>query len=276
MNNLLKRTLAGLVFLVVMVFGTIWNRTLFGALFLIILYTALREFYTMTLGQRYSIQQKIGLLTAITAFLLIAASQFFGWEARLILLALFPLLLIPVSCIFFPEREGYSDVALIYAGLGYIALPICLSPLLVMDGPVFDGWKLLPLFIIIWVSDVGAYCVGSILGQKAGARKLAPEISPNKSWWGFWGGLVFSVVVALVMWRLGWLPYSWIHSVMLGIVICLGGVCGDLFESEWKRCCRVKDSGNSIPGHGGMLDRFDSSLIGIPLGVIYLLAFGLI
>ena len=84
MNNLLKRTLAGLVFLVVMVFGTIWDRTLFGALFLIILYTALREFYTMTLGQRYSIQQKIGLLTAITAFILITASQFFGWEARLI------------------------------------------------------------------------------------------------------------------------------------------------------------------------------------------------
>ena len=75
MNNLLKRTLAGLVFLVVMVFGTIWDRTLFGALFLIILYVALREFYTMTLGQRYYMQQKIGMLTAVAAFILTAASR---------------------------------------------------------------------------------------------------------------------------------------------------------------------------------------------------------
>ncbi len=276
MNNLLKRTLAGLVFLVVMVFGMIWDRTLFGALFLIILYTALREFYTMTLGQRYYMQQKIGILTAVAAFILIAAARFFGWDARLLLLVLFPLLLIPVSCIFFPEREGFSDVGLIYAGLGYIALPVCLSPLLVMDGLVFDGWRLLPLFIIIWVSDVGAYCIGSVLGRKPGAKKLAPEISPKKSWWGFWGGLVFSAAVSIAMWKLGWLPYSWIHSAMLGIVICLGGVCGDLFESEWKRNCGVKDSGNCIPGHGGMLDRFDSSLVGIPLGVVYLAAFGLL
>lgn len=276
MNNLVKRTLTGLVFLVVMVFGTIWDRTVFGALFLIILYSALREFYTITLGQRYHIQQKLGLLTAVTAFILVAAVQFFGWESRLILLALFPLLLIPVSCIFFPEREGFSDVALIYAGLGYIAVPVCLSPMFVMDGPVFDGWRLLTLFVIIWTSDVGAYCIGSLLGQKSGARKLAPEISPKKSWCGFWGGLSFSIAAALVMWRLGWLPYSLLHSAALGVVICLGGVCGDLFESQWKRSCGVKDSGDSIPGHGGMLDRFDSSLIGIPLGIIYLAAFGLL
>ena len=276
MNNFIQRTVTGIVFLVVMVFGTIWDRTLFGALFLIVLYVALREFYTISLGQRYVLQQKIGLLSAITAFIITAGVRLYGLAPGYLALIPLPLLLIPVSCIFFREREGFGDVALIYAGLGYVALPICLAPLLVMDGDVFDGWRLLPLFIIIWVSDVGAYCTGTLLGQKEGARKLAPEISPKKSWWGFWGGLAFSAAASLVLCRLGWLPYGWIHSIALGLVVCLWGVCGDLFESEWKRSCGVKDSGTAIPGHGGMLDRFDSSLVGIPLGVMYLVIFGLI
>ncbi len=276
MSNLIRRTLAGIVFLVVMVFGLIWDRTLFGALFLVILYVALREFYTISLGQRYVLQQKIGLLAAVASFALVAGVRFYGVDAHYLVLLLLPMLLIPLSCIFFPEREGFGDVALVYGGLGYIALPICLSPFIVMDGDVFDGWLLLSLFIIIWISDVGAYCVGTLLGQKPGSRKLAPEISPKKSWWGFWGGLAFSLIASIVLCRLGWLPYSLPHCIALGAVTCLGGVCGDLFESEWKRSCNVKDSGTAIPGHGGMLDRFDSSLVGIPLAVTYLALSGLL
>ncbi len=276
MKNLISRTLSGIIFLVVMVFGVIWDRTLFGALFLLILYVALREFYTISLGQRYVIQQKIGLLTAVAAFVLVAGVEFFALDPRYLTLLLLPLMLLPLSCIFFPEREGFADVAIVYGGLGYIALPICLAPLLVMDGEVFDGWLLLSLFIIIWASDIGAYCIGTLLGQKPDSRKLAPEISPKKSWWGLGGGVFFSLIAAFVLGFLGWLPYSWLHLFMLGTVVCLGGVCGDLFESEWKRSCKVKDSGTAIPGHGGMLDRFDSSLVGIPLGVVYLALFSLI
>lgn len=276
MKNLISRTITGIIFLAVMVFGIIWDRTLFGALFLLILYVALREFYTISLGQRYALQQKIGLFTAVAAFVLVAGYRFFGLDPHWLTLLLLPMMLLPLSCIFFPEREGFGDVAIVYGGLGYIALPICLAPFIVMDGPVFDGWLLLSLFIIIWTSDVGAYCVGTLLGQRPGAHKLAPEISPKKSWWGLGGGVFFSLIVAFVLGSLGWLPYAWYHCLALGAVVCLGGVCGDLYESQWKRSCNVKDSGKAIPGHGGMLDRFDSSLVGIPLGVIYLVIFGLL
>ncbi|MBQ6243183.1 MAG: phosphatidate cytidylyltransferase [Bacteroidales bacterium] len=270
MSNFWTRTLAGAVFLVVMVFGLIWDRTLFGALFAVVLWIALQEFYRMALGTRFLFQQKLGLVAGAAAFLLVASHCFYGWDLRWLVLALIPLLLIPVTAIFLPSREGFGDLTYIYAGLLYIALPISLSPLIVMDGEVFDGWLLLSLFILIWVSDVGAYCVGSLFGRRPDARKLAPSISPNKSWWGFWGGLGFCVAAAVGLHYLTWLPYGLVHCIVVGLIIAVGGTCGDLFESMWKRHFGVKDSGRCIPGHGGMLDRFDSSLVAIPMACIYL------
>ncbi|NLZ19983.1 MAG: phosphatidate cytidylyltransferase [Bacteroidales bacterium] len=175
-----------------------------------------------------------------------------------------------MSCLLLPSRDGFNDITFLYTGLLYIALPITLSPIVVMDGEVFDGWMLLSFFIIIWLSDVGAYCFGTAFGQKPESRKLAPSISPKKSWWGFWSGLVFGIGTAVGLHYLGWLPYGLGHCIALGAIVSAGGVCGDLFESMWKRQFGVKDSGRCIPGHGGMLDRFDSSLVAIPMAYVYL------
>lgn len=276
MSNFWVRTLTGIAFLAVMVFGLIWDRGIFACLFVTILVVALHEFYAMALNKRFRFQQFLGQLAGALAFLAVAWHCFYGWDLRWLVLALIPLLLIPFSAPFLPSHDDFGDLAIIYAGLLYIALPISLSPLLMMDGEVFDGWFLLSLFIMIWCSDVGAYCIGTAFGQRPGARRLAPSISPKKSWWGVWGGLAFCVGAAIGLHYLTWLPFPLIHCIALGFIVGVGGICGDLFESMWKRHFGVKDSGKCIPGHGGMLDRFDSSLVAIPLACVYLSLFGLL
>jgi len=276
MNNFVKRTLSSVVIFVVTVFGVIWDRTLFGALFLFVLLMALKEFYAITLGEKYKFQQKLGIITGLSAFIVVAGYYFYGWDLRWLALVLAELLLIPVSAVLFSSYDEFESFGSIFAGLLYIALPVALSPMMVMDGEVFDGWLLLSFFIIIWVSDVGAYCLGTLFGQGPDSKRLAPKISPKKSWVGFWSGMAFSVAAAFGLHFLTWLPFSIWHCIALGVIINLGGVCGDLFESMWKRRFGVKDSGNIIPGHGGMLDRIDSMLIAVPLGAAYLAIFNLL
>lgn len=276
MKALIKRTISGIVFLVVMSLGIIWSRESFGLLFMVVTYFSIKELYSMALGRRFVIQQYLGLFAALVIFGAVADWRLYGDTPHLFVWGILLLLLIPVSGVFFREREGFSDIGVIYTGLLYICLPVCLLTLLVMDGPVYDGYLLLSFFIIIWASDVGAYCLGSLLGQRPGAWRLAPEISPKKSWWGVLGGVLLSIGAACVLCRLTWIPFGYLHGIALALVLSLGGVCGDLFESEWKRNFGVKDSGKIIPGHGGMLDRFDSSFVGLPLAVVYLLIFSLI
>ena len=277
----MTRTIAGAVFLAVMVFGIIWDRLIFTGLFLVILWFALSEFYNISLKGSFTLQRKMGLVAAALAFLTVASIEFWpGMDASLAKIAISALLgiliLIPVSCIFRQNEGDHGNLSYIYAGLLYIALPIALVPKLMMDGEVYDGWMLLSFFIIIWTSDVGAYCIGTAFGQKPDSKKLAPKISPKKSWWGFWGAVVLGTGAAVGLHYLTWLPFGLVHCIAAGIIISVGGVCGDLVESMWKRHFDVKDSGNAIPGHGGMLDRFDSSLVAIPLACVYLSLFGLI
>ncbi len=135
----------------------------------------------------------------------------------------------------------------------------------------FSGKLLLCIYVMIWSSDVGAYCTGSLLGQKAGSRKLAPNISPNKSWAGFWGGLAFTVAASLILHYFGMLSFPAMHCLIIAVIVHCAGVCGDLAESKFKRRCGVKDSGTLIPGHGGLLDRLDSSMAAIPAAFLYML-----
>lgn len=155
----------------------------------------------------------------------------------------------------------------------YIALPFSTINLLAFQtvGGEQQYNALLPLsiFVFLWVNDSGAYCVGSLLGR----HKLFPRVSPGKSWEGSVGGGLLVLVAAAII---GWLTGGETHSLSipvwmgLGLVVVVFGTLGDLVESLFKRTLGVKDSGNILPGHGGMLDRFDSSLMAIPAAVIYL------
>ena len=130
----------------------------------------------------------------------------------------------------------------------------------------------LSVFVFLWINDTGAYCCGSLLGR----HKLFPRISPGKSWEGSVGGGVFVVAAAIGVWYLTeqygindlqLTMYEWIG---LGLTVVVFGTWGDLVESLFKRTLGIKDSGSILPGHGGMLDRFDSSLLAIPAAVVYL------
>ena len=173
MSNLVKRTLVGIVFLAVMVFGIIWDRMIFGCLFLVILYFCLKEYYDVSLGGRFRLGSKLGILAGASAFVAVACVRFWEMSQALLLVPLGLLLLIPVANVLFGDKDNYSDVETVYGGLLYIALPISLSPFLVMDGFVFDGWLLLSLFILVWASDVGAYCIGTLLGGSPSAYGTA-------------------------------------------------------------------------------------------------------
>lgn len=158
----------------------------------------------------------------------------------------------------------------------YVALPFSLLSVLAFRSTHYDilyTWVTpLSVFVFLWINDTGAYICGSLLGK----HKLFPRISPGKSWEGSIGGFIFVAAVAVLIWHLtgqyGYNDlqlnvYQWIG---LGLVVAVFGTWGDLVESLFKRTLGIKDSGNILPGHGGMLDRFDSSLLAIPAAVIYL------
>lgn len=281
MNNLAKRTIFGALFVVVMTFCIVFDRITYFCLFWMIMLYGMREFFNISIGESMKLQRGLAIICALAGFLAVYCLECFP-KVPATLVSVFVsccfllLLFIPVSCIFRQNHEDHGNLAHIYAALLYIALPIALSPKLVMDCEIYDGWMLLSLFIIIWMSDVGAYCIGTAFGQKPDSKKLAPSISPKKSWWGFWGAVVFGTAAAVGLHYLTWLPFTLGHCIAVGAIVSVGAVCGDLVESMWKRYFHVKDSGNAIPGHGGVLDRFDSSLIAIPLASIYLSLFGLI
>ena len=161
----------------------------------------------------------------------------------------------------------------------YIALPLSMVNVLafreVMDGVVYVYLLPLSIFIFLWTNDTGAYLSGSLFGK----HKLFPRVSPGKSWEGsIGGGLLVLVVAAIVGWyetsnaaqSASVVVLSIPQWMGLGLVVVFFGTWGDLVESLFKRTIGIKDSGNILPGHGGMLDRFDSSLMAIPAAVIYL------
>lgn len=276
MSNLLKRSISGFLFLVIMV-GGLMSRYCFLAIMLVIMFGASREFIRLTGGERKAVLQqylaKLAGAVLLGACFLVCAC---GIDTAWLSLALIPVLLIPLSFIFSGNIAEIDNLHPIYSSLLYICLPVALSPFLVFKAGEYDGTLLLSIFILIWMSDVGAYCIGSLLGQREGARRMSPKISPKKSWWGFWGSIIVSAASSVAVHFLILKDIHILHCIALGVLVPLCCVCGDLVESMWKRHYGVKDSGNAIPGHGGFLDRFDSSLIAIPFAAFYLFLTGII
>lgn len=276
MNNLVKRTVFGILYVAVLVTSLVIYTPMFPALVIIATYLMMSEFFAMSMGENYIFAQKMAILAAVCLFATFWCHFAFGLSVRWMQVSFLPLLIAMASVLFDKDRENLHLFAYVLTGLLYAGIPAALLPVIVFKDGEFSGWLLLCFFIIIWSSDVGAYCLGSLFGQRPGAKKLAPSISPKKSWIGVWSGLAFAIGAAFALNALGWIDFGIVHTIAFGLVVSAAGVVGDLFESVWKRYFHVKDSGNAIPGHGGMLDRFDSSLFAIPAGTLYLAIFNLL
>ena len=275
MNNTVKRSLSGILFLAIVLGGLLINKYLYAALFSFMTAGMLWEFFQMTMGDRYHKSQILATAAGVILFVMafLVYSQLI--PMRFICLGIIPVLGIMITSLYVHEKTDFRLFSNIYAGLFYIAIPLVLSNLIVFDKEgSFSGLLMVCFFCIIWASDVGAYCFGLLFGKDG--RKLFPSVSPKKSWAGFWGGLLCAVLAALILRLTGLFTFPYLHCIVLAVLMDVAGVYGDLFESQWKRVCEVKDSGDIIPGHGGLLDRFDSTLFAIPAGAVYLVLVGLL
>lgn len=181
-----------------------------------------------------------------------------------------------ISGLYTKSSDSVNDWAYTMLSQMYIALPLSTINVIAFRQAA-DGlnyyYYLLPLsiFIFLWTNDTGAYCTGSLFGK----HKLFPRISPAKSWEGSIGGGILVLIVASVIYYIesqgeNLSGLNLIEWLGLGLVVVVFGTLGDLVESLLKRTLGIKDSGNILPGHGGILDRFDSSLMAIPASVVYL------
>ena len=271
MNNFIKRTISGIGFAAIMLAALLTNKYIFGAVMLFALVVMMREFLKMTCGKNYWFSQILSILAGATLFTLIYLFKGFNFPGRLVILAFVPVFVLMINSLYVKDKSRFDKFSNLYTALMYIAVPWSLLNFAVFNAEGdFSGILLLCFFAIIWGTDVGAYLFGITLGQKYG-KKLFPSISPKKSWIGFWGGLFTAVLVAVGLHYLGIFTFDLKHCICMALILSVTGVYGDLIESQWKRHYEVKDSGTIIPGHGGLLDRFDSALIAIPIGIIYLI-----
>ena len=280
MKNLMVRTLSGLVLVAVFVGAVLGSQWSFGALLLLILVGGQTEFYKLARETGLSPQRWMGLAVGVLLFALnfIVFRQFslsVTDEAggAVLYLLLYIGLLLPTLFVCELFRRSATPLANLGAtllGVLYVAVPLSLLlyvPVLAGDG-VWRPETVLCYIFIIWANDVFAYLVGMTFGR----HRLCERLSPKKSWEGFFGGLAGAVATGLAA------AYAldanyWVWGG-LALVASLSGVAGDLVESMFKREAGVKDSGQVIPGHGGVLDRFDALLLSAPYVFLYLLLVG--
>jgi len=275
MKELAIRTLVGAAYLVVMVGCILFCKWAYFALFLFVMIQIMVEFQRMNMGKEFCPAQVLCILTGASVFTLYFCHLAVGLPARFISLAFVPLFIMMTCTLFAEDKTNYKLNSILFTSILYVALPFTIATRLVFNQGVFHGDILLCFFAMIWLSDTGAYIFGMLLGQKYGP-KLCPSISPHKSWIGVGGGLLFTIGAAIAMQSMGFLPYSIGHCIALAVIVDVTGVLGDLFESQWKRINGLKDSGNIMPGHGGLFDRFDSAMMALPMAVVYMLCFNLL
>ena len=269
MNALFKRTLTGAGYAVVLIAGMVIHPVIFAIVYLTLMVMALIEYYRMVELAGSSPQKMNGIATGVTFFVALFGFAYGIWPLFTALLAVVLLFSTFVIELYRCQQKPLSNIAYTLMGFFYIGIPMGLLNLLVFRGLTgkseFHPWILLGITLTIWVYDSGAYLFGTALGK----HRLFERISPRKSWEGVIGGGMVAILWGVVNARL-FPSVSLLNWIALSIIIVIFGTFGDLIESMLKRSFNIKDSGNFLPGHGGILDRLDSFLFAIPFVVAWL------
>ena len=169
-----------------------------------------------------------------------------------------------VSTLFRPTKNALQLIGGLLMSLTYIFIPLALTIPIGLQSGTYEYKTLYGILILVWASDSWAYVFGRLLGK----RKLFERLSPNKTWEGFWGSAILTPISGYVLSLTGF-GLSTFEWMILGVLTVFIATSGDLFQSMLKRAANIKDSGNILPGHGGILDRFDSILFCFPAYYIY-------
>lgn len=277
LKNLIVRAITGVFFVTAMVLGILHPHALI-ALFALITGLSIWEYTGLVNNIKgVKVNRFISTIIGVYFFLAVAGLRLTPVEGFVVFVPyILSILYLLISELYLKNENPINSWAYTMLGQMYIAMPFSMINVLAfqqgeMGQVTFDSLLPLSIFIFLWTNDTGAYLCGSLFGK----HKLFPRISPKKSWEGSIGGGLLVLIVAGVI---GYFtntdtdPHmlsipAWIG---LGLVVVVFGTWGDLVESLFKRTLGIKDSGNILPGHGGMLDRFDSSLMAIPAAVVYL------
>ena len=282
MNNFVARTITGILFVATIVVCFL-NPT--AMIFLFALVTGLTVWeFTGLVNDRpgVTVNRFISTVAGVYFFLAMAGTCSGFTSSTVFIPYLITVIYLLIAELYAKQEDPIHDWAYTMMSQMYVVLPFSLLNMLAFraapEGIMYIYTLPLSVFVFLWVNDTGAYCCGSLFGK----HKLFPRISPGKSWEGSIGGGVFVLAAAALVWYLtdsydmnptGMDMWEWMG---LGLVVVVFGTWGDLVESLFKRTLGIKDSGNILPGHGGMLDRFDSSLLAIPAAVVYLFSITLL
>ena len=267
-NNLIKRSVTALFFVVIILTSIFVNQYTFAGIFMIITTISLIEFYQLTEKGGFKPQKRYGIIMGTVMFILsfLIANSFVPVFYFLLCIPLIIIMLI--AELYRIKEHHFRCMAFTIFGVVYVAVPFSLMNFLLINpltGNSYSYVFILSFFLIIWLNDTGAYIFGSNFGK----NKLFPRISPKKTWEGTFGGVVTALLVGVAI-SFYFDELSLIQWIIFALITSVFGTYGDLVESMLKRRSGVKDSGHILPGHGGMLDRFDSALFAAPMVFIFL------
>ena len=277
-SNFLQRAITGVIFVAVLVGCILGGPISFTILFALISALTINEFGNIVNRMEHTHMNKpISILAGLFLFLCFGYIGVVPGANEIFIPYLFLILYLFISELYKKQPNPLNNWAYAMMSQIYIALSFALLNVLAYHSSATESVSqynpILPLsiFIFNWVNDTGAYCTGSLIGK----HRLFERISPKKSWEGSIGGAVFSIIAAIVLAHF----FTFLSTgvwIGLGLTVVVFGTWGDLTESLMKRTLGIKDSSNILPGHGGMLDRFDSTLMAVPAAVVYLYLVGLI